>query len=86
MDQNRPLLVYFCPSKNAITLDYKWKKWWTGLRIQTRGGRMLGADEFTKPWGLPLVFTFYICPNLFNFSLVVTFSKTAIVLSSRRFS
>ena len=67
MDQNRPLLVYFCPSKNAITLDYKWKKWWTGLRIQTRGGRMLGADESTEPWGSTLVFTFYICPNPVQF-------------------
>ena len=49
MDRIRPLFVYFYPfdMTNITQIDYNDKSVYGVLGTQTRGGRMVGADEST---------------------------------------
>ena len=52
MGQSRPLFVYFCPFH--ITIQLQIEESIDGvLGIQTRGRRMVGADETTELCRLP---------------------------------
>ena len=49
MSQSRPLIVYFRPFLNAITIK-NWKSIDGVLGIQTWGRRMVGTDETMELW------------------------------------
>ena len=63
MGQSRPLFVYFCPFH--ITIQLQIEESIDGvLGIQTRGRRMVGADETTELWRPPnsnLFMPFFSC-------------------------
>ena len=58
MGQSRPLFVYF---RSFITISIQIEKSIDGvLGIQTRGRRMVGADETTELWRPPMSLLFTI--------------------------
>ena len=56
----RPLFVYFCPFLNTISIIRIEKSVDGVLGIQTRGHRMVGADNTTELCRLPLDASFYL--------------------------
>ena len=52
MGQSRPLFIYFCSFLVTISIQIE-KSIDHVLGIQTRGHRMVGADETTELWWPP---------------------------------